>query len=97
MPTLRFKPSGTLIDIAKGTLLIDAIRSAGLPIASACGDDLVCAKCGVRILEGRVTRESRVERETKKRNRVPDELRLACAVRVHEDLTLTANYWGSEP
>ncbi len=97
MPTLRFKPSGTLIDIAKGTLLIDAIRSAGLPIASACGDDLVCAKCGVRILEGRVTRESRIERETKKRNRVPEELRLACAVRVHDDLTLTADYWGSEP
>ena len=97
MPTLRFKPSGTLIDVAKGTLLIDAIRSAGLPIASACGDDLVCAKCGVRLLGGRVTRESRIERETKQRNRVPEELRLACAIRVHDDLTVSADYWGSEP
>jgi len=97
MPSLRFKPSGTLIDVAKGTLLIDGIRTAGLPIARACGDDLVCAKCGVRILEGRVTRESRIERETKQRNRVPEELRLACAIRVHEDLTLTTDYWGSGP
>ncbi len=80
MPTLRFQPSGTLIDVAKGTLLIDGIRSAGLPIARACGDELVCAKCGVRILAGRVTRESRIERETKERNRVPEELRLACAI-----------------
>ncbi len=97
MPTLRLNPRGTVLDVPKGTRLIDAIRSAGLPIAAACGDELVCAKCGVRILEGRVTREARIERETKERNRVPEELRLACAIRVHDDLTLTTDYWGSEP
>lgn len=79
-----------------GTLLADAVREAGLPIASPCGDDLICAKCGVRIVAGKVGRESPVERETKARNRVPREQRLACAIRVRADLVVHADYWGEE-
>ena len=94
MPTVHLIPKNTKVEVPRGTLLIDAIQRAGLPIARACGDDLICAKCGVRILEGRVTRESPVESETKRKNRVPGGLRLACAIRVHDDLTVTANYWG---
>ena len=93
MPTLRFLPSEKTRQVAKGTRLSDAVSEAGLPIARACGDDLVCAKCGVRILEGKVARESAVERRAKARNRVPPELRLACALRVQGDLVLTADYW----
>ncbi len=94
MPHLRLLPKDEVVEVARGTLLIDAIREAGLPIARACGDDLVCALCGVHILEGQVTREAPVERRAKQRNRVPAELRLACAIRVHGDLTVTADYWG---
>ncbi|MFI5316593.1 MAG: 2Fe-2S iron-sulfur cluster-binding protein [Myxococcota bacterium] len=93
MPTVRFLPAGSEREVAKGTRLIDAVRDAGLPIARACGDDLVCAKCGVRILAGRVAREAPVERRAKLRNRVPAELRLACALRVQSDLVVTADYW----
>jgi len=93
VPKLLFLPSGITREVAKGVRLIDAVRDAGLPIARACGDDLVCAKCGVRILAGRVAREAPVERRAKERNRVPRELRLACALRVQRDLTLSADYW----
>ena len=89
MPKLRFQPAGIEREVAKGTRLIDAIRDAGLPIARACGDDLVCAKCGVRILARTVAREKPIERRTKARNRVDPVLRLACALRVSEDLELT--------
>ncbi len=95
MPTLRFKPGDSVIDVPEGTLLIDAIRSAGRPIASSCGSIALCAKCGVRVIEGRTDSESDLEREAKRRNRVPEELRLACAIRVHEDLVVTADYWGA--
>jgi len=54
---------------------------------------LVCAKCGVRILSGRVAREAPVERRAKARNRVAPDLRLACALRVQGNLELTADYW----
>ncbi len=93
MPLLRLLPSERTVEVRKGTLLIDAIRDAGLPIARACGDDLVCGSCGVRVLEGQVTREAPVERDAKERNRIDPELRLACVVRVHHDLTVAADYW----
>lgn len=93
MPTVRFLPKGVELLVPKGTRLIDAVREAGLPIARACGDDLVCAKCGVRIISGRVAREAPVERRAKARNRVANDLRLACALRVQGNLELTADYW----
>ena len=94
VPVVVFRPGGRSADVKKGTLLIDAVRGAGLPIASPCGDDLICGRCGVRILSGSVTREAPVERRAKLRNRVDAALRLACAVRVHDDLEITAEYWG---
>ena len=94
MPSLRLLPADRVVQVARGTRLIDAIRSAGLPIARACGDDLICGLCGVQVLDGTVPREKPVETRTKRRNRVRPELRLACALRVRGDLTLTADYWG---
>ncbi len=94
MPKIQFRPRDTEIDVPAGTRLIDAIRSAGLPIASPCGDDLICGKCGVHILRGRVAREAAVERDAKTRNRVAAGQRLACAVRVRDDLVISADYWG---
>ena len=94
MPRLRFLPSGREISVRDGTRLIDAIREAGLPIAHACGDDLVCARCGIRVLEGSVTRESHTERRVKARNHLPGDERLACALRVHDDVVLWASDLG---
>ena len=94
MVQIQFRPAGTTIDVPRGTLLIDAVRRAGLPIASPCGDDLICGRCGVRVLSGEVSREAPVERDAKVRNRVPPEQRLACAIRVRGDLVITADYWG---
>ncbi len=94
MPTLCFKPKNTTLEVPKGTRLIDAVRQAGLPIARACGDELICAACGVEILEGSVSRESAAELRTKRNNRTRAGLRLACAIRVYDDLVLTADYWG---
>jgi adenylate cyclase len=95
VPLVRCLPDDVAVEVPAGTLLTDAIRAAGLPIATACGDELVCGRCGVRILRGAVAREKPVERRAKRRNRVPDALRLACVIRVHGDLEVTADYWGS--
>jgi sirohydrochlorin ferrochelatase len=94
MPVVHLLPSGIRLDVARSTRLSDAIRQAGLPIAAPCGDELICARCAVRILEGQVDREAPIERAAKERNRVPAEQRLACAVRVRSDLTVHTDYWG---
>ena len=77
------------VDVPRVHVISDVISE----IARACGDDLVCAKCGVRIVSGRVAREAPVERRAKARNRVAPELRLACALRVQGNLELSADYW----
>ena len=94
MPKIQFRPSGAEIDVPRGTRLIEAIRRAGLPIASPCGDELICARCGVYVLEGRVSPQVAVERTSKERNLIPPEQRLACAIRVRDDLVVSADYWG---
>lgn len=78
-----------------GATLLDAALSAGLPVARACGGEGLCARCGLRVLEGGValSPEGGDEAEAKERNRVPGEWRLACLARVHGPLEVTAGYW----
>ena len=67
----------------------------GLPVASACGADRICGRCGLEIVEGgeNLAPESERERRVKARNRVEPGLRLACFVEVTQDLVVTARYW----
>jgi 2Fe-2S ferredoxin len=83
------------IDVPDGTVLLDAVRSAGLPIARACGGDGLCARCAVRVLAGAAALggERSDEAEAKRRNRVPEDLRLACRCRVRGPVEVTASYW----
>ena len=92
---IRFLPSGRELAVAHGTTLLEAARRAGLPVASACGADGVCARCGVRVLSGAaaLTAEDAVEARQKRRNRVDPGLRLACRAAVSGDVSVSASYW----
>ncbi len=79
--------------MSAGTTLLEATRRAELPVASSCGADGVCARCGLEILEGRNSIERERERNIKERNRIDPKLRLACRVTISCDLTVTAPYW----
>jgi uncharacterized 2Fe-2S/4Fe-4S cluster protein (DUF4445 family) len=93
--SIRFSPSGRSVRVPRGTNLLEAVRSAGLPIASACGAGALCGRCGLRVLRGdsALGAESQAETDAKRRNRVADGLRLACRVAVEGDLEVTASYW----
>jgi len=92
---VRFLPSGVEIDVDAGVSLHDAVRRAGLPIASACGTDGICGRCAVVCVEGaaHLPAETPAESELKARNRVDARYRLACRVAPRGDVTLTAPYW----
>ena len=93
---IRFLPSERALEIeAADMTLLEATRAVGLPIASACGENGACARCGLEIVEGAETLEPESEREAriKARNRVDATLRLACRVRPASDLTVRAAYW----
>ena len=93
---IEFLPSARKVSIEVGhTTLLEATRRAGLPIASACGENGACARCGLEILAGEETLEPATEREQriKQRNRIDPGLRLACRVHPRANLTVRASYW----
>lgn len=93
---IRFMPSERSVSIDAGDVtLLEATRLAGLPIASACGENGACARCGLQILEGADAIEAETERETriKERNRIDPDLRLACRVRPRGNMLVRATYW----
>lgn len=93
---IRFLPSERTLEIGVGEMtLLDAVVAAGLPIASACGAEGACARCGVEIVAGgeRLDAESEREARIKARNRIDGRHRLACRVRPTADLTVRAGYW----
>lgn len=92
---VRFPAQGCSVRVPSGTLLIDAVRAANLPIASACRGDGLCGRCGVAILAGHgdVAAETAEETRSKERNRIDPRLRLACQICVRADLSVTAPYW----
>ncbi len=79
----------------RGTTLLDAARGAGLPMASACGADGLCARCGLRVHAGagNLSPEGEAETRVKHRNRIDLALRLACRAAVRGDVEVSASYW----
>ncbi len=92
---IRFEPSRKSIEVPAGTTLLEAARRAKLPVASACGADGICARCGLEILEGADTipAQSERERDVKRRNRIDAALRLSCYIDIAGGMTVTAPYW----
>lgn len=93
---IRFLPSEKELEIEAGEVtLLEATRAVGLPIASACGENGACARCGLEIVEGADAIEAPSDREVriKQRNRIDEALRLACRVRPSADVTVRAAYW----
>jgi adenylate cyclase len=93
---IRFLPSGRSVEVAAEEMtVLEATRLVGLPIASACGENGACARCGLEIVEGAASVEPESDRERliKERNRIDPVLRLACRIRPHGDLTVRATYW----
>ena len=93
--TVRFLPSGRVVKVRAGTTLLHAAQQAGLPVASGCGENHLCALCGLEIVEGIETLRPELDEEVKikRLNRIAAGLRLSCHLEVEGDLVVTAHYW----
>lgn len=92
---VRLLPSGATVFAAHGTTVLAIVRRAGLPLASGCGSEGLCGRCGVRVIAGAsaLSPETELEARIKARNRVDPVLRLACQANVEGDVEITASYW----
>lgn len=88
MPQVNIEDVGA-IEIENGRRLVLGIEDAGIDILHRCGGNARCATCRVEVLEGTPTpvTEAEERRLSELRNR-EDTTRLACQIRVLEDLTV---------
>ena len=95
MPEIRFqKPRPPLI-VEMGVNLMQALLAGGLPVASSCKGDGVCAKCRIEIIDGKQNLSPENEREAflRERHSIPRNQRVSCQVSVLGDITVTTSYW----
>jgi len=88
MPVVHVEDVGP-IDVAEGRRLVLGIEDAGIDILHRCGGNARCATCRVEVLDGEPTpiTEAEERRLSELRNR-KDSTRLACQIRVLDDLTV---------
>lgn len=83
------------IEIESGANLLQSLLQAGVPVASSCFGDGVCAKCRLQVVSGaeHLSKPNELELFLKEKNRIPAVERIACQTTVHGDITVDANYW----
>jgi 2Fe-2S ferredoxin len=93
--TVRFEPSGASVVVEPGTLLIDAARAAGMPVAQSCGGWAICSWCKMQVLAGGGNLspiEGNEARLAARQSFAPNE-RASCQAEVFGDVTVTTTYW----
>lgn len=95
MPKVTFYPSGMIREVPRGTLLYQAVREAGLPVAASCNAEGVCGQCNLVIVSGgeNLSRKGRLEVRLLEKEKHPPEDRISCLVKVLGDCAVRAPYW----
>ncbi len=83
---VQFQPVGKRLSVPSGERLIEAARSAGIELASACGGEGNCGQCRIAILSGQVTPATEDEEFILNDLERYNGLRLACSTRILSDV-----------
>jgi len=84
-----FNPMDKVIEVERGTILVDAIREAGIRIRSICGGEGECGTCKVILNKGEVSDVSTKYGKWLSPQEISDGYRLACQTRVQSDCEFT--------
>lgn len=95
MPTIRFVKNLPEIQVEVGAPLMATLLAAGLPVASSCHGDGVCAKCRVQVVSGmeNLSAIEPLERILKDRLKISTNQRISCQTRIHGDILIDTSYW----
>jgi len=84
-----FNPMDKVVEVKRGTLLVDAIREAGISIRSICGGEGECGTCKVILNKGEVSDVSTKYEKWLSSQEISGGYRLACQIRVQSDCEFT--------
>ena len=95
MPVIRFKKNIPEVEVAVGANLMKSLLAAGMPVASSCSSDGVCAKCGIRIVKGmeNLSEPNSTEIFLKEKNNIRNDFRISCQTLVLGDIVIDTGYW----
>jgi len=78
---------------------MQALLDHGLPVASSCRGDGVCAKCRIEIVSPSaqdpkaLSPETDLEKFLRERHQLPSNVRISCQTHVLGDITVDTTYW----
>lgn len=95
MPVIRRARQPDTITVESGEILMTALQNAGVPVASSCGGDAVCAKCVLKVISGaeNLSPPTRDEEFLVEKDGIPAGSRVSCQARVLGDVIVDARYW----
>lgn len=72
-----------------------ALLDAGIPVASSCSGDGICAKCKINVVEGldQLSPENDTEQFLKMKHKLAPNIRISCQTFVQGDITIDTSYW----
>jgi uncharacterized 2Fe-2S/4Fe-4S cluster protein (DUF4445 family) len=82
---VRFLPFEASVRVPPGSTVLDAARTAGLPLMTSCGGKGTCGKCLVQIMEGRYETRSSASLPARL---IKEGYVLSCLTGVQDDLTI---------
>lgn len=84
-----FNPMDKAVEVERGTILVDAIREAGIRIRSICGGEGECGTCKVILNKGEVSDVSTKYEKWLSPQEISEGYRLACQIRVQSNCEIT--------
>lgn len=95
MPLISIPKLQKSFEVEHGANLMDSLMRAGLPVASSCDGDGVCAKCRIRIVDGMPNLSAKNETEIFliEQNSYALDFRISCQTQVLGDISVDATYW----
>ena len=96
MPHISFlKNNHAPLQVEKGAGLMQSLLLAGLPVASSCHGDGVCAKCRMQIVDGaeNLSKPNEAELFLIEKFQLEKNIRISCQAEVLGDVTIHASYW----
>ncbi len=88
MPKVTFLPERVVIEVERGTTLLEAAKRAGARVGHACGGQCACSTCHVYVVRGLASLPEPDEREEDRLDQVFDvrpSSRLSCQTEVSSE------------
>jgi 2Fe-2S ferredoxin len=95
MAQIRFQKPRPAVDAPSGSNLMKALLAGGVPVASSCNGDGICAKCRIQIIAGKenLSPENDREKFLREKFQIPRGERVSCQTEILGDVTVNTTYW----